>query len=546
MPRPAGPWGIIGWLRVHGTKSDLAGAAFLIGSDIVLTCAHVVRDHLGLATPTPPECPTDKISVRFEAVRRELLGRVMPNGWFADSAEGVDGLSDIAVIRLEDRLHDVTIPAIARTIPNQQFDALMLGAEPGYERIGQQVQVKISGMSNFPGWRKLDSAPTGFSVKRGFSGAPAMDELGNTVWGMIATVDAAGERVAFAITADDLRSALRLAGAVSTTGVRIEDDADVDARQAMIALREQVTGMEVEFQQKQQEIAHLQEMVRSFEQRERSTPGTGPERRALQSLAEGDTRPATEILRERIRQQRAEAAAASRQLGSLLSLASSADALDAYREAATLDPNDFWTLIEVGDRERQAGSLFRAAAAYSQAHEIAVRLAEADPHNTDWQRDLSVSHNRIGDVRRAQGDLPGALDAFNKGLEIAVRLAQTDPHNTEWERDLSVIYDRIGDVRRAQGDLPGALDAYNKGLEIRVRLAQADPHNTDWQRDLSVSHDRVGDVRRAQGDLPGALDAYRKSLEIRTRLAERDPSNAQWQQDLTLVRQRIAELEKTG
>jgi tetratricopeptide (TPR) repeat protein len=362
--------------------------------------------------------------------------------------------------------------------------------------IGQEAQVKISGNPNLRGWRKLDSGPVGFSVKRGFSGAPAMDELGNTVWGMIATVDAAGERVSFAITADDLRMALRSAGAVSTTGVRIEDDADVDARQAMITLREQVAGMEVEFQQKQQEIARLQEMVRSFEQRERSTPGAGPERRALQSLAEGDTRPATEILRERIRQQRAEAASASRQLGSLLSLTNSADALNAYREAALLDPDDFWTLMEVGNQERLAGLQSLAAEAYQRAYDIAARLAETDPHNTQWHRNLSVSHEKIGEVRRALGDQRGALDAHQQSLEIRARLLETDPGNTEWQRDLSVSYARIGDVRRAQGDLRGALEAYNQSLEIRARLAQLDPSNALWQQDLARARERMAQLEK--------------------------------------------------
>jgi len=192
------------------------------------------------------------------------------------------------VIRLDEKIPGVTIPAIARNIPNQQFDGFVFGAGPGYEAIGQEAQVKISGTPNLRGWRKLDSGPVGFSVKRGFSGAPAMDELGNTVWGMIATVAAAGGRVSFAITADDLRLALRLAGAESTIGVRISDELDVDARQAMIALREQVAGMEVDSQQKQQEITRLQEMVRSFGERERGTAGTGPERQALQSPAEGE------------------------------------------------------------------------------------------------------------------------------------------------------------------------------------------------------------------------------------------------------------------
>jgi len=38
---------------------------------------------------------------------------------------------------------------------------------------------------------------------------------------------------------------------------------------------------------------------------------------------------------------------------------------------------------------------------------IAEALAARDPANTEWQRDLSVSHNKIGDVLLAQGDGPG-------------------------------------------------------------------------------------------------------------------------------------------
>ena len=590
MARAAGPWTVVGWLGAQGTDGALAGAAFLIGSDIALTCAHVVRDHLGLGSPTPAEPPIDRIRVRFEALDREVSGQVLAKGWFPDSASTPDGLSDIAVIRLDNKVDGITIPAIARNIPNQRFDGLVFGAGPGYEDIGQEAQVKISGNPNIRGWRKLDAEPIGFSVKRGFSGAPVMDELGNTVWGMIATVDAAGERVSFAITAEDLRQAMRTAGAASTTGVRIEDEADVNARQAMIALREQVAGMEVESQQKQQEIARLQEMVRSFEQRERSTPGTGPEGRALRSLAEGDARPATEILRERIRQQRADAAAAGRQLGTLLSLTNSADALNAYREAALLDPDDFWTLIELGKRERWAGSLSLAAGAFQRAYnvaeraaeadpestrrqrdlsvggyyigdvrmaegdrqgalgayqkylETATRLAEADPLNTEWQRDLSIGHNKIGNVHMAEGHRLSALDAYQKSLEIRTRLAEADPHDTQWQRDLSVSHDNIGNVRIAEGDRQGALDAYEKSLEIAACLTQTDPHNTDWQRDLSVSHNNIGDVRLALGDLQGALETYQTGLEIRTRLVETDPFNTEWQRDLSISHEKIGDV----
>src|SRR5207302_4287789 len=141
---------------------------------------------------------------------------------------------------------------------------------------------------------------TGFSVKRGFSGAPAMDELGNPVWGMIATVDAGGQKVSFAITADDLRAALSTAGAQSLTGVRVADQADVDARNAMKALREQIAGMELETKQSEEEIARLQQMVCSFEQRERVTSRISAEHVALQLLAVEVERPAEGLLRKHI------------------------------------------------------------------------------------------------------------------------------------------------------------------------------------------------------------------------------------------------------
>jgi phage terminase large subunit-like protein len=43
---------------------------------------------------------------------------------------------------------------------------------------------------------------------------------------------------------------------------------------------------------------------------------------------------------------------------------------------------------------------------------IADRLAKADPNNAEWQRDLSISYNKVGDVLVAQGDLTDALKSY--------------------------------------------------------------------------------------------------------------------------------------
>ena len=110
----------------------------------------------------------------------------------------------------------------------------------------------------------------------------------------------------------------------------------------------------------------------------------------------------------------------------------------------------------------------------------------------------------------AQGNLPEALKSFRDALAIRDRLAKADPGNAGWQRDLSVSYNKIGDVLVAQGNLPEALASYQASLAISDRLAKADPGNAGWQRDLSVSYDRVGDVLVAQGNLPEALKSYRR------------------------------------
>src|SRR5512147_2918064 len=77
------------------------------------------------------------------------------------------------------------------------------------------------------------------------------------------------------------------------------------------------------------------------------------------------------------------------------------------------------------------------------SYKIFERLAGADPGNAGWQRDLSVSHNKIGDVLRAQGNLTAALESYQASLAIAERLAGADPGNAGWQRDLAFSHWRL-------------------------------------------------------------------------------------------------------
>ena len=240
-------------------------------------------------------------------------------------------------------------------------------------------------------------------------------------------------------------------------------------------------------------------------------------------------------------------------------------------------------LFNLGDAAEQHVPLDARLIVLNSIEQAFEQLLRTDPGNAGWQRDLSVSYDRVGDVLVAQGNLPEALKSYRdgardqraagerrsrqrrlaarsvgvvrqgrrraggagqpaRGAEILPRRPRhresgwrsADPGNAGWQRDLSVSYEKVGDVLVAQGNLPEALKSYRDWLAIASGWRSADPGNAGWQRDLSVSYDRVGDVLVAQGNLAEALKSYRDGLAIRERLAKADPDNAGWQRDLSV------------
>lgn len=92
------------WLGLPRSKPnsavELAGAAFLLSSELAVTCAHVVRDHLGL-NASPAAAPDLPITLRFEALDIEVKALVAQEGWHPDGAGGpAVRLRDVAFLRL--------------------------------------------------------------------------------------------------------------------------------------------------------------------------------------------------------------------------------------------------------------------------------------------------------------------------------------------------------------------------------------------------------------------------------------------------------------
>ncbi len=272
-----------------------------------------------------------------------------------------------------------------------------------------------------------------------------------------------------------------------------------------------------------------------------------------------------------------------RQLGALSLLDNASDALSAYTQAANLAPDDAEAQMLVGVLHLRNGQLveaeaaFRrqialggadgasfmryrghamlgdvlalrevpeaAMAAFTEAQNEVKSLLERHPDNARYQRDLSVTCDRIGDMLAEQQRLDGALESYRRGLGIAEALAARDPDDPVRQHDLSVSHDRIGEILDKRGDREAALASFRKSLAIAKSLALREPDSVQRQWDLSASYDRIGDVLIAQGKLEEALASYRRSMEIAEELVRRDPAHPGWQRDLAVSYHKLGSLQ---
>ena len=79
-------------------------------------------------------------------------------------------------------------------------------------------------------------------------------------------------------------------------------------------------------------------------------------------------------------------------------------------------------------------------------------------------------------------------------LRLAELLAATEPNRTDYQRDLSVSYERMGDLLKTLGQAEQARQAYQRSLDIRERLTAAEPDRADAAWDLVVSLYKVAQI----------------------------------------------------
>ncbi len=152
-------------------------------------------------------------------------------------------------------------------------------------------------------------------------------------------------------------------------------------------------------------------------------------------------------------------------------------AIDDYNQALQIDPNLALAYNNRGLVRAELGDKQKAIEDYNQALQI-------DPN-------LALAYYNRGGVRAELGDKQGAIEDYNQSLRI-------DPN-------LAIAYNNRGLARAESGDKQKAMDDYNQALRIKPNLA--------------VAYNNRGLVRAQLGDKHKAIEDYNQALSIDPKLA---------------------------
>ncbi len=97
-----------------------------------------------------------------------------------------------------------------------------------------------------------------------------------------------------------------------------------------------------------------------------------------------------------------------------------------------------------------------------------------------------MAHARVGDVLQAEEKLLEAQAAFAKNLAISQRLAEQDPSNAGWQRDLAIAFLRLARLKAESKNRSTALMLYKEVYQIYKTLVKMAPKASAWAREFKA------------------------------------------------------------
>ncbi|GJL49171.1 MAG: hypothetical protein NPIRA01_03980 [Nitrospirales bacterium] len=232
---------------------------------------------------------------------------------------------------------------------------------------------------------------------------------------------------------------------------------------------------------------------------------------AVRKLADGNTADAAEIFRKSLARKKAEghganqeAAEAGRHLGALAFLHDTQTALEAYREAVSLDPNHWGGWIQLGRLLVRVGDLEDAKLAFEKVMELGE--AQNDPTLT------AMSKIGLGNVHLIRGDFEEAETMFQQSVALFQELGDKE--------GLAANYANLGNLYRSRGALEQAEAMYLQSVALHQALGS--------KEGLAANYTNLGNLYAVRGALDQAKAMYLQSVGLYQELGHKEGLASQY------------------
>ncbi|MFC5231280.1 serine protease [Pseudonocardia zijingensis] len=172
-------------VRVRDVSGEVVGSGFLVSTDLVATCAHVVAAALR-SDPYDGEPPATAVTIDFPTVAGGPVQRSARVHRWVPIAE--DGTGDVAVLRLAEPAPAGAVMPPLRRVDRLWDHAFHVFGFPDGRWDGVWSTGRIRGGQG-TGWYQLQSAAGDQRIEGGFSGAPVWDADTGAVVGMTVAAD---------------------------------------------------------------------------------------------------------------------------------------------------------------------------------------------------------------------------------------------------------------------------------------------------------------------------------------------------------------------
>lgn len=174
----------------------------------------------------------------------------------------------------------------------------------------------------------------------------------------------------------------------------------------------------------------------------------------------------------------------------------------------------------------------QAINSHRKATALNEELAQADPKNAAYRKQLSESYKNLSDVLKIAGNSTQSIEYARKSLAVMQSLATENSSEKEIQIALADRHLSLGLALIDAGDFKRALESDFQAMAVQQEVVARDPSNKEALRDLAGINGTVSNAYEDSGDYATALEYSRKSLGATRDMFGSDPTNARSRRDM--------------